>query len=58
MVIKVKEVITKYSLEVTEEELRQIYRLLRKEIEGAEYCEATTYEMYHDLKTTFGGVKK
>lgn len=38
------------SVTLNGEEVKQLYRLLKNECEGAETAEATTYDMYLKLK--------
>lgn len=49
MNITLKTKVVTYNLEVSEEELRQLFRLMRNEIEGADTAETTTYCMYKQL---------
>lgn len=48
--IREEQRVVEYNVILTEEELRQLFRLMRNEIEGAECCEATTSAMYYTIK--------
>lgn len=55
MIIKEKQVVKTFEVEMTQDELRNVYRLLRSEIEGSQCCDSLTSDMYHKLKAFHEG---
>lgn len=53
MVIKEKQVIKTFDILMSQDEIRNVYRLLKNEIEGSECCDATSANMYNQLKHAY-----
>jgi hypothetical protein len=53
LVIREKKVIRTFEVEMSNDEILNVYRLLRNEVEGAECCDSTSADMYYKLKTAY-----
>lgn len=57
MEIKEKQVIKTFEVEMTQDELSNVYRLLKNEIEGSGCCDNVSADMYDKLKRLHEGNK-